>query len=382
MSPFECGPPFVSLFASARSSRHLCLSTFFTAFCLLALPQRIPAQRVVDLARVEECRECTIDLTEIVRLGDVDGPGIVEGATIVRWDSKRSQWVTFEFGRTRVKRYDSDGTFLSAFGREGDGPGEFRRISDLAVTDDGRLIILDSRRRRWLTFDATGRLLTESPLGLAVGRFFHVGGDTVVLASIDRQPQSVGYPFHVIDTSIGQTLYHFGSASGDFSVARPYAQLVLMGRVMGPRSTWRGRLDRLHLEEWNLEGHAIRQVVGEIPWLRDTPEPGGPPSQLLEFAVDRNGILWIVSSFPDPDWRDVRRMGIEGAVRSEDAGRFWDYRLDALDLENKQHLGSYRSPDEAPRLIEFEGRVAISLLQYDEALNPEVVIYDLRPRGR
>lgn len=60
-------------------------------------------------------------------------------------------------GRVRVVR--DHGRLVAEFGALGDGPGEFRRLSELA-THDGILFAFDSHARRLTSFDATGSLLT------------------------------------------------------------------------------------------------------------------------------------------------------------------------------------------------------------------------------
>lgn len=46
-----------------------------------------------------------------------------------------------------IKRYDSVGTLRERVGRPGSGPGEFRAASDLAVTPDGYLAVVDQATR-------------------------------------------------------------------------------------------------------------------------------------------------------------------------------------------------------------------------------------------
>lgn len=57
---------------------------------------------------------------------------------------------------SEVKIYSADGEFEDVIGREGEGPGEFRRPGGLFFLDDGRLAVLQSRPARIVLLDTDG----------------------------------------------------------------------------------------------------------------------------------------------------------------------------------------------------------------------------------
>lgn len=68
-------------------------------------------------------------------------------------------------GGARLRAFDSDGLLRWSFGRKGGGPGEFRSIQDVAVTADGKVLVLDSQLSRMTLLDAsTSELLGTIPL--------------------------------------------------------------------------------------------------------------------------------------------------------------------------------------------------------------------------
>jgi S1-C subfamily serine protease len=86
-----------------------------------------------------------------------------------------------DVSKNRVRRFDADGTFLGAWGTEGNSPGEFHDPQSIAVGPDGSVYILDTGNTRVDRFTAQGTLVTtwgregpaagefHLPTGIAVG---------------------------------------------------------------------------------------------------------------------------------------------------------------------------------------------------------------------
>ena len=73
-------------------------------------------------------------------------------------------------GSAELRIYAPDGTFISAHGRPGEGPGEFRSASRLHLIGD-TIFIHDSRLQRLSLHDESGSFLENRPLRPAAGRF-------------------------------------------------------------------------------------------------------------------------------------------------------------------------------------------------------------------
>lgn len=76
-------------------------------------------------------------------------------------------------GNNRIVRFSNDGRYLSAFGKAGDGPGEFKRPVDLAFDPaDGNLIVVDSGNNRLQKFTPQGDFMYQwGTKGQAAGMF-------------------------------------------------------------------------------------------------------------------------------------------------------------------------------------------------------------------
>jgi outer membrane protein assembly factor BamB len=60
----------------------------------------------------------------------------------------------------RVEIFDADGSFISTFGKAGDGPGYFARPKGIAVDGDGHIWVADEMQDRLQVFNKEGQLLT------------------------------------------------------------------------------------------------------------------------------------------------------------------------------------------------------------------------------
>jgi len=58
-----------------------------------------------------------------------------------------------------IKVFGSDGKYIKTIGAKGSGPGEFQMMTYLAVTKDGKLVVLDQVARRTSLFDSSGQFL-------------------------------------------------------------------------------------------------------------------------------------------------------------------------------------------------------------------------------
>jgi hypothetical protein len=78
-------------------------------------------------------------------------------------------------GNYELRLYDGDGVYISAVGREGGGPGEFRRIWGLDVGASDSIYVFDRSLQRVSIFDAQGELARELRIPSSLVPLAHVG---------------------------------------------------------------------------------------------------------------------------------------------------------------------------------------------------------------
>lgn len=85
-------------------------------------------------------------------------PGDFSLPTNVAVDREGNVYVTDTLNN-RVEIFDADGSFISEFGKSGDGPGHFARPKGIAIDCDGHIWVTDEIQSRVQVFDKEGQLL-------------------------------------------------------------------------------------------------------------------------------------------------------------------------------------------------------------------------------
>ena len=354
--------------------------------CLLlgAAFQSVGAQTVVDLSEIDVCGTCRLALEAVVRLGADEDPGMIEEEwTRAAWGGEMG-YLTFA-GAT-IKRFDADGRFAGQIGRSGDGPGEFRAVTDVHVVG-GQIVAFDYGNRSWSQFDESGTFVRRQryPGEVGRGRFHVVGHDTVIVAGMDRRdPDVVGYPLHLTTLAEDAPIVHFGADSPYYVPNEPYASLVVLGTASRPGTVWWGKPGRPHWEEWSVNRDHLRTVVGNLPWFpRDVPVRRRDPRPIVRmgyFGLDGRNRFWILTEVPDPGWEQIEFVLTDQGwepTREARPGELRDARLDVFDLAARRHLGHYTWDGVYPALMLLDGELAVSSVEVGADYVPRLAVYRL-----
>jgi DNA-binding beta-propeller fold protein YncE len=110
-------------------------------------------------------RKFTTDGRLLLTLGTPNAPGEDEThlnqPTDMAIAPTGDVFVSDGYGNNRVVHYDKNGRFVKAWGRKGNGPGEFNLPHAIAVDTRGRLYVADRSNARIQVFDSGGRLLEQ-----------------------------------------------------------------------------------------------------------------------------------------------------------------------------------------------------------------------------
>lgn len=160
-----------------RSRRRAPLSTLVCAATLALAACNPDATPVGPSVEVDTIGDTTIVRTLSGSVWDTEAKlvpevsiGELEGADAYLFgrigslavDNDRNVYV-FDTQANHVRVFDATGTYLSTFGREGEGPGEFARAETIALLPDGRLLVRDPGNMRVQVFDPASGETDEWP---------------------------------------------------------------------------------------------------------------------------------------------------------------------------------------------------------------------------
>lgn len=312
-----------------------------------AMPSPMFAQSLIPM--VEGPGACAVELREVLRLGTPGDPGTIGSRPEITRTSAGEYIVASVENRGQLLVFDSRGVFLEAFGRNGDGPGEYRVPGRIRPGAEGGFRILDLVNRRITQVSEDGEPVKTSEV-----RSLH-GLDFVTLAGGERHAVS---GFGQVDDALSATTEIVGSdgvrlaslgavpvASWVVNFFRAPVALDGQGRV------WTTRAGEYGFEAWDPEGGSepLTRLVGDPRWFDPgPPQPGAPmtapaPSIVISLRADR-GLLWAGTWVADED----REANAAAAPSPLDLDRILDTILDVIDPASGRIIARSRR-DEALR---------------------------------
>lgn len=328
-------------------------SVVFTLFSVLTLTlsSSAAAQVRIDVDDREQCPTCAIRLDLQVTLGSVSEPTV--GTTShALWDSSDRIFLGHDQAPSQIMQFDSTGAFVRALGREGDGPGEHRRLMRIALGPGDSLYAFDY---------GVPRVTVYTP-DLEVGRVDGLPGpvrDAVVFTDgrmvlHARIPTSerIGLPLHLA-SSDGSVLHSFGASNPVERPVRPALQLRYLAWASSD-AVWAARMNEYVVEEWRRDGTLVRRFERDPDWFDGWLERRGvsasePPQPFLRGVhQDDRGRLLVLATIAGENWQEG--LEIEGDQRGERSVRvrnfelLYDSRLDVIDTETGRLIVSQKLP--------------------------------------
>jgi hypothetical protein len=189
----------------------------------------------------------------IIKLGIAD----IRGFDI---DSRRNIFISVFRGENCVYKFDPKVSFLLAFARKGQGPGEMPIAKSLNVNEHDQILILDVAKQKLIFFNDRGELFKEMPLPPRIARLIPLKDGNYLVATIP--PRERPSPF-----------YHIACLSLYDSDLKEIKQLEQLKLPNGPgASYWMPWEDRIFVgseergyEIWvyDLQGNLIRKIKKE-----------------------------------------------------------------------------------------------------------------------
>ena len=283
-----------------------------------AIPAAAQEPQSADQVRIAPCDgRCpfTLAVEVVAEVGHDAGHGMVDGWSNALVDSSGRVWVV---GPTRVQVFAPDGALLSAFGREGEGPGEMSGSGGaITFVEDGVLVLTDIGRRMIMKFDWEGELLDEVRMNepMQGAHLLPWGGTLAVHESTFFTSERIGYPLHLVDLATGEIEASFGSLTGEYDMERERVHYVTPARGpdRGPDGTvWMARAHAYWIELWSPDNRLHMSMRRDLEWFPDAlddldghPLPTDPPEpQIMGISAD-DSLMWVMVARAGEDWEEV-----------------------------------------------------------------------------
>jgi hypothetical protein len=303
------------------------------------------------------CAKCSIEKRKLFTIGGPhDSLDVLPYMLTVARDSRGLVYV----GPTKAQKiliYDSTGTLLVSFGREGKGPGEFAGISGFVIGPADSLVVVDQNgvlafspdriyiRKAPSLINAQAYSLLLLPNGeLARGMVRWDTSSPVRVTRGDSAPLAFGRS----DADSGQ---------GYMTLSFP---VIFAGRK---GSIWVPRNLEYRLDEWTLRGEHLRSITRRAEWFpkwavediranqKGTLRYEDGPRPWLEGAYqDSEGLIWTYAGRGDEEWKSVTLLKKQGTrpyteLAPETRNDFYDTVIEVIDPDNGRLLTSLRADE-------------------------------------
>jgi hypothetical protein len=180
----------------------------------------------------------------------MDGPGALVDVQAVTRDSHGRFYILQSSVAHEVLVFNQDGQFASAIERKGQGPGEYRGLSVVHLTDEDSLYLFDGGNTRLTVLSPSSEVVRTGLLTGLVERVAAMSDGTMVVNARINTPERIGLPLHVLAHD-GNVLRSFGAEE---AVYRPDAPWLLMRSITPARANtvWAAHRTQYRLELWSI----------------------------------------------------------------------------------------------------------------------------------
>lgn len=277
----------------------------------------------------------TASAKELWRAGGEDDEEVLFGVVTQIASDERGNVFVLDAQLNQVVVFSPDGEYLRAIGREGEGPGEFRRPSDIFLTPEGNIAVMQRMPGRIVVLTPEGEPVGDLPVpepedgGMQMFGGGASGGSLVVLnvSRFSRREAAFSTVTSLVAVDPEGRLaatFHERREEADF------ANMVFDEKKMGPGAlVWSvgpdGRVytsddfDAYRIRVWNTDGSPARVIETDYAHRKRSPEemkrnapivrirqgdrtqsPQSKPSEtdrdILRIFPRENGDIWVLTS--------------------------------------------------------------------------------------
>lgn len=273
---------------------------------VLALPGVLPAalfsQTALAIREADQCLDPAWRIESVYRFGSEPEVGLSFPLDIMA-QRPDGGMATFNPFVGQVFLFDRSGRLERAVGRQGEGPGEFMRVTVMRFLANGEFETFDAASAQRNRFGPPPQhalvTATRFPVMLSSRSTLFLPDGRLITNQQISGSGSTGLPIHLLEGD-GTVRRSFGKEPpGARRVAWPLTR-VLAWAGTSTQEVWSGHVHDYRLERWGLDG-TLRQAIQRHvpwypPWMLDAPLSPTQPlptmmTGLAELAPDRIAVL-------------------------------------------------------------------------------------------
>jgi hypothetical protein len=285
----------------------------------------------------------------LLTLTDRDDQARLGEMTILTMDSRGLVYTTdLAVAPGLIQVFDQRGDLVRRIGREGAGPGEYRRVLPPFFGPGDTAFVVDYGLGRLTRLAPSGQYLGSSQLPGAPRQLIVLPRGLIASGGM-RTPVSAGLPLHRL-SRMGDVELSFGTDTALLDPRRPLASR----RVIGPADSnhvWSAFVDRYVVERWSVDGDRTHIIERDADWFETSEGYEGPatvvrpPAAVQAVWEDPEGLLWVAVKVADRDWRRTNHRAKPGDMilmpRSDDHD-IYDTIVEVIDVRRGVLVTSLR----------------------------------------
>lgn len=363
---------------SGRWRRAACTLLFLsTASSLSAQTPTIVPDRV-------HCGSCKVTLVKVAELGNEYGePGAQGGANVLVRDSRGYIYGVYGGASTEIVVHAPSGKVVGKVGRQGGGPGEFQRISEIVIAPGDTLHVFDIINRRRTILSPAWKPVATSPLpGGAISAIRLADGRMIINSNIPA-PKLPGLPLHSIGQT-GQLLHSFGADTSSPSPDLARGPIRKLSNADGA-TFWAGHYNEYRLEQWTGEGKLLTTLLRQPSWSKPSTtqtalSPNTPPQPfMVGLRQNAEGRLLVITRIPDREWRkaleSTRDEFGKATYRVGNPDQGYDSMIEVIDPATGRLLLSQQFPQALGDFIDADHIVSYAA---DEAGHRYITVWSVQ----
>lgn len=258
-----------------------------------------------------DCGSCSIEFVEIARFGSISGDDAFDPFAVLHVHDDSLLLVAGDHLPGSIEVFNlRTRNRLRSIGRQGEGPGEFRRVVQMRSGRGGAILVRDVTNSRVTVVRPDGTVQGFFQVPPGVRDFVYLDSGSIMVAGALRTRESVGYATHLVRSD--GTVHSFGDQYSA-GLGYNYAPFRTFARARDAEAVWVAHRITFRVERWSYDGHLLSAHELSRDWFDNKNKQYAsvathPPLTQVAGIEERSGHLWVTIHLAAPTWRPSEQI--------------------------------------------------------------------------